>query len=137
MPKSVEIENICPFSASCGPSAPLKLVSLRKMCYTPFRSSVSGGIAMEKIRTTVKIAGKEYTIAGYDSKEHVRHVAGIVDRRMNELAIQTRLPAAQLSVLAAMNMADEMVKAQAELVKVRRELDLARLQLEQLKNERE
>ena len=92
---------------------------------------------MEKIRTTVKIAGKEYTIAGYDSKELVRDGAGIVDRRMNELAIQTRLPAAQLSVLAAMNMADEMVKAQAELVKVRRELDLARLQLEQLKNERE
>lgn len=92
---------------------------------------------MEKIRTTVKIAGKEYTIAGYDSKEHVRHVAGIVDRRMNELSIQTRLPAAQLSVLVAMNMADEMVKTQAELVKVRRELDLARVQLEQMKNERE
>ena len=56
---------------------------------------------------------------------------------MNELSIQTRLPAAQLSVLVAMNMADEMVKAQAELVKVRKELDLARLQLEQMKNERE
>ena len=41
------------------------------------------------------------------------------------------------SIPVGIETADEMVKAQAELVKVRRELDLARLQLEQLKNERE
>lgn len=115
-----------------------ELVSGQEMCYTPnMEKSLQGEYTMEKIRTTVKIAGKEYTIAGYDSKEHVRHVAGIVDRRMNELSIQTRLPAAQLSVLVAMNMADEMVKAQAEVVRLRKELDLARVQLEQMKNEKE
>ena len=92
---------------------------------------------MEKIRTTVKIAGKEYTIDGYDSKEHVRHVAGIVDRNMIELSIQTRLPAAQLSVLVAMNMADELVKTQNELVRLRMELDLTRVKLEKMKNEKE
>ena len=27
---------------------------------------------MQKIRTTVKIAGKDYNIAGYDSEEHVQ-----------------------------------------------------------------
>ena len=36
-----------------------------------------------------------------------------------------------------MNMADEMVKAQAEVVKLRKELDLARVQLEQMKNDKE
>lgn len=90
---------------------------------------------MEKIRTTVKIAGKEYTISGYDSREHVRRVAALVDRKMNELAIQTRLPAAQLAVLAAMNMADEMIKAQNEIHDLRKQLDLARLALEQAKQE--
>lgn len=112
------------------------------MCYTPIEDYCRAEgrwrrekRIMDKIRTTVKIAGKEYTIAGYDSKEHVRRVASIVDRKMNELSIQTRLPAAQLAVLVAMNMADEMVKSQNEIQKLRRELDTARLALEQLKNE--
>lgn len=91
---------------------------------------------MEKIRTTVKIAGKEYTIAGYDSTQYVRRVAALVDRRMAELGMQTRLPAAQLAVLVAMNMADEMVKSQGEVQKLRAELDRTRLALEQLRAER-
>ena len=125
---------------------PGMLVSTDEMCYTPNgelavkisvrpQAGSRGNENMDKIRTTVKIAGKEYTIAGYDSKEHVRRVAAIVDRKMNELSIQTRLPAAQLAVLVAMNMADEMVKSQNEIQKLRRELDTARLALEQLKNE--
>ena len=42
---------------------------------------------MQKIRTTVRIAGKEYTIASTDSEEYVSRVAAWVDRRMNELGI--------------------------------------------------
>ena len=47
---------------------------------------------MEKIRTTVRIAGREYTIASTDSEEYVARVAAWVDRRMNELSAATRLP---------------------------------------------
>ena len=40
-------------------------------------------MCMQKIRTTVRIAGKEYTIASYDSEEYVNRVASWVDRKMN------------------------------------------------------
>ena len=53
---------------------------------------------MEKIRTTVRVAGKDYTIASYDSEAHVQRVAAYVDRKLSELSMATRLPQAQLSV---------------------------------------
>ena len=54
---------------------------------------------MEKIRTTVRVAGKDYTIASYDPEAHVQRVAAYVDRKLNELSAATRLPQAQLSEL--------------------------------------
>ena len=87
---------------------------------------------MDKIRTTVRVAGKEYTIASYDSQEHVQRVAAFIDRKMNELNLATRLPAAQLAVLTAMNVTDDMLKAQDEVRRLRKELGEAREQLEKL-----
>ena len=87
---------------------------------------------MDKIRTTVRVAGKEYTIASYDSQEHVQRVAAFVDRKMNELNLATRLPAAQLAVLTAMNVTDDMLKAQDEVRRLRKELGETREQLEKL-----
>ena len=84
---------------------------------------------MEKIRTTVRIAGKEYTIASTDSEEYVNRVAGWVDRRMNELAAATRLPATQLAVLTAVNAADDMMKSRDEIRRLEAELDELRARL--------
>ena len=78
---------------------------------------------MEKIRTTVRIAGKEYTIASYDTEEYVNRVAEWVDRRMEELAAATKLPAAQLAVLTAINAADDMMKSRDEIRRLKAELD--------------
>ena len=78
---------------------------------------------MQKIRTTVRIAGKEYTIASTDTEEYVNRVASWVDRRMNELAAATRLPAAQLAVLTAVNAADDMMKSRDEIRRLEAELD--------------
>ena len=85
---------------------------------------------MEKIRTTVRIAGKEYTIGSYDSAEYVNRVAAWVDRRMNELSVATHLPAAQLAVLTAVNAADEMMKSRDEIRRLQAELDGLRERLE-------
>ena len=85
---------------------------------------------MQKIRTTVRIAGKEYTIASTDSEEYVNRVAGWVDRRMNELAAATRLPATQLAVLTAENAADDMMKSRDEIRRLEAELDELRARLE-------
>ena len=90
---------------------------------------------MEKIRTTVKIAGKEYTMTGYDSEEYVRRVARYVDRKMTELSLATRLPTNSLAVLTALNIADDMLKAHDEITRPRKELDQTREQLESLRAE--
>ena len=87
---------------------------------------------MEKIRTTVKIAGKEYNMTSYDSEEYVQRVANYVDRKMNELSLATRLPSNQLSVLTALNVADDMLKAHDEHNRLRRELGLAREKIQSL-----
>jgi len=86
---------------------------------------------MQKIRTTVRIAGKEYTIASTDSEEYVGRVAAWVDRRMNELAAATRLPATQLAVLTAVNAADDMMKSRDEIRRLQAELDELRERMEQ------
>ena len=88
---------------------------------------------MEKIRTTVRIAGKEYTIASYDSEEYVNRVAEWVDRKMSELAMATKLPAAQLAVLAAVNATDDMMKSRDEIRRLEAELDALRGELEAAK----
>ena len=85
---------------------------------------------MDKIRTTVRIAGREYTIASTDSEAHVNRVASWVDRRMNELAAATRLPAGQLAVLTAVNAADDMMKSRDEIRRLQAELDALRDQME-------
>ena len=85
---------------------------------------------MEKIRTTVRIAGKDYTIASYDSEEYVNRVADWVNRRMEELAAATKLPAAQLAVLVAVNAADDMMKSRDEIRRLKAELDDLRQQME-------
>jgi len=84
---------------------------------------------MQKIRTTVRIAGKEYTIASTDSEAYVNRVASWVDRRMSELAAATRLPATQLAVLTAVNAADDMMKSRDEIRRLEAELEDLRAQM--------
>lgn len=80
----------------------------------------------QKTRTTVRIAGRDYTIASYDSPEYVNRVAAHVNRKMSELSLATQLPAAQLAVLAAVNATDDMLKSRDEIDCLRRELDALR-----------
>jgi len=91
----------------------------------------------EKIRTTVRIAGKDYTIASYDPADYVNRVAASVDRKMSELALATRLPAAQLAVLAAVNATDDMLKSRDEIDRLRREIDALRTENEALREKLE
>jgi len=77
---------------------------------------------IEKNTTIVRVAGREYTLSGPDSEEHMQRVAGYVDRRMSELALSTRAPSNMVAVLAAMNMGDELLKSQDENVYLRKEM---------------
>lgn len=90
---------------------------------------------MEKIRTTVRIAGKDYNVAGYDAEEHVQRIAAYVDRKMSELESATHLPPVQLAVLVAMNATDDMIKSRDEIRRLRREVETLREALEKRTNE--
>ena len=56
---------------------------------------------MEKKRVTIRVAGKDYNMTSSDSEAYVRRVAAYVDRKIGELTLATRLPAADAAVLAA------------------------------------
>ena len=88
---------------------------------------------MQKIKTTVRIAGRDYAISSYDSEAYVHNVAAWVDRRMRELNQATHLPGGQLAVLAAVNAADDMMKSREENRRLKRELEAARDEIERLK----
>lgn len=77
---------------------------------------------MKKTKTVVKILGRDYTITGSDTEEHIQRVAAFVDRKMEELRMSTRLPEPMVSVLTAMNLADELIKAQDENTRLRGEM---------------
>ncbi|GHU76536.1 cell division protein ZapA [Clostridia bacterium] len=77
---------------------------------------------MDKLKTSVRIAGHEYTIVGTDAPEHIQRVAAYVDRRMADLATASRMPPNVVSVLTAMNIADDLIKAQDENVRLRQQL---------------
>lgn len=62
---------------------------------------------------TVSIFGKEYTLRGAADADYVREVAAFVDRRMNEVARgSTVASTARVAILAAVNIADELLREQ-------------------------
>ena len=67
---------------------------------------------MEKIRT-----------------QYVQRLGVLVDRRLTEMALSTRLNSNQVAVLTAVKIADDMLKAQDEVTRLRRELGQARQEL--------
>lgn len=76
----------------------------------------------KRTKTTVQIGGRDYTITGLDSEEHIKRVAAYVDRKMQELSASTRLPPQMVTVLTAMNIADTLIKAEDENTRLRNEL---------------
>lgn len=77
---------------------------------------------MEKIKTTVRIAGRDYTMVGSDTPEHMHRVAVYVDRKMEELSVASKMPPNMVAVLTAMNIADDLLKSQDENTRLRKEL---------------
>ena len=90
---------------------------------------------MEMKRVTIRVAGQDYNMTSSDSEAYVRRVAAYVDRKIGELTLATRLPAADAAVLTAITLADDAFKAQDENTRLRRELDQARLDIDRLMGE--
>lgn len=61
--------------------------------------------------TEVEIFGSVYNVRGSEDGEHLQELAGIVDRKMREIAGQVAtVDTAKIAILAALNLADELVQ---------------------------
>lgn len=63
-------------------------------------------------RVTVTICGNEYTFVAEEEGAYVERVAAFVDGRMQETLASTRAGQTDAAVLTAVNIADELFKAQ-------------------------
>ncbi|KRG11491.1 cell division protein ZapA [Lederbergia galactosidilytica] len=78
----------------------------------------------EKVRVSVLIHGRQYTITGTESPDHMKEVAGIVDEKMREInSINPNLNTETLAVLTAVNSIHEYMKLQEEYERILQELN--------------
>ena len=83
---------------------------------------------------TLRIAGRDYTITSADAPEHVRRVAVYIDRKIAETASAGFVNRESAAVIAGMTVADELLTAQDDNTRLRRELMQARQELNELKH---
>ena len=73
-------------------------------------------------RFTVSICGTEYTLMAEESPSYMQKVAALVDGKMSEIMDSGRVSRIDAAVLAAMNIADEMLKQQSGTENLRAQL---------------
>lgn len=78
---------------------------------------------MDNKRVEVKINNVEYTLVTNESEEYVQRVALQVSKRMAQIQEQNKqLSTAMTAVLAAINIADDLLKNETDLDNIRTEL---------------
>lgn len=73
-------------------------------------------------RITVTISGTEYTLMSEESPSYMQKVAMLVDEKMTDIMASGRVSRMDAAVLAAANLADELLKQQAAAENLRRQL---------------
>ena len=68
---------------------------------------------MPSTTTAVEIFGEVYHVRGGDENGYLQSLADLVDRKMREVAEQTKGDAARIAILAALNLADELFQLQS------------------------
>ena len=82
---------------------------------------------------TLRIAGRDYTFTSTDSPDHVHRMAVYVDRKIAETGSSGFVNRETAVVIAALSMADELLGAQDDNTRLRRELLQARQELQAMK----
>jgi len=82
---------------------------------------------------TLRIAGRDYTLTSTDSPDHVRRMAVYMDRKIAETSSSGFVSRETAAVIAGLSMADELLCAQDDNTRLRRELLQARQELQKLK----
>ena len=90
----------------------------------------------EKTKVDVIIAGKPYTIIGYESDEYIQRIGLYVDKKMGEISKGNgKLSTSGVAVLAALNVADDYFKAHENELNFKKEIVTAKLETEKLLEE--
>jgi cell division protein ZapA len=91
----------------------------------------------DKVKTTVRINGKDYTMVGYDPEEYIHRVAIYVDRKMSEIEEKNNnLSTTMLAVLTSLNIADELLKLRESTDSTQGAFEETRKELEALQTQR-
>lgn len=77
---------------------------------------------MKKNKVVIHLMGHDYALLTDQTSEQVQRTARYVDRKMRELAITTRASETMVPMLTAMTLADELLRAQDENTRLKREL---------------
>ena len=80
----------------------------------------------EKRKIAVNVGGKGYTLVSSDPPAYVQRVAALADRTLRETAAATHQSVQQAAVLAVISLADDVIKSQEEVSRLRRELQKIR-----------
>jgi cell division protein ZapA len=63
--------------------------------------------------TQVEIFGEVYHVRGGDESGHLQELADLVDRKMREVSERVKGDTARIAILAALNLADELMQTQS------------------------
>lgn len=73
-------------------------------------------------RITVNICGEDYTLMAEESPSYMQKVAALVDGKMSQIMDSGRVSRIDAAVLAAANLADELLKQQSSTENLRSQL---------------
>ena len=86
-------------------------------------------------RITVSICGDEYTFVAEESTAYMEQVAALVDKKMSEILTGAKVGHSNAAVLAAVNLADELLKSEQTAENLRRQVKSYLDEAAQAKNE--
>ena len=73
-------------------------------------------------RVTMGICGQDYTLVAAENASYMEKVGAMVDKKMRELMDTAHVSRSDAAVLAAINLADELLKNQEASENLRRQL---------------
>ncbi len=82
---------------------------------------------------TLKIAGRDYTLSTEDAPELVHRIAVYADRKISEASAGGLLGKETAPVIACLSLAEELLNAQDDNTRLRKDLWEAKKELEELR----
>lgn len=73
-------------------------------------------------RVTVNICGEDYTLVAEENTAYMEQVAALADKKMGEVIAGAKVGRSDAAVLAAVNLADELLKSEQAAENLRRQV---------------